>query len=103
MGQINAIRGSVGMLALLNTFVSQPGHECELTITLGYPIDTPDRLFLLFVIDDTKVALSIRETQWLADQLLHHSGSLGSLQGAFEGLGKAILHALSRAPVPTLH
>jgi hypothetical protein len=94
--------GAPGMLALLHTFVSQPGTECELEIELARD-RKQDRLFFLFTIDTTKVALSVRETQWLADQLLHHSAPLGHMQSVFQGLGKAMLHALSLAPIPTLH
>lgn len=96
--RIEALRGHVGMLALLRAF-HEAGRDYELRAIAAVSVEEARGAYhLLFRIGETTAALSLPETQWFADQLINHWG--GPMAGDMERLGRAMLSMLADAPGP---
>lgn len=97
--RIEALRGHVGMMALLRAF-----HEAEDAIDLRTMIAVPVEegrggYHLVFTIGETTAALSLPETRWFADQLINHL-SRHPAAGDTERLGRILLAILAESPGP---
>ena len=98
--QIDALRGHVGMLALLRAF-HEAGQVFELETMIAVPVEGEGRgaFHLLFTIGDTTAALSLPETRWFADQLINQLSR--HPQGAdCVRFGRMLLSILAESPGP---
>ena len=94
--QVEALRGHVGMMALLRAFY-EAGRVFQMQTMVAVPIEEGRGAYhLLFTIGDTTAALSLAETQWFADQLIHQSA--GPAAGDLERFGRMMLSILAESP-----
>lgn len=95
---IKALLGQAGIQALVCAYTGATA-EFELAVTVATPVDRPDggRIFV-FTIGETAAALTLTETQWLADTLLHRSGGMGGLSANLEQFGRVIIDVLASVP-----
>lgn len=96
--QVDALTGYDGMLALLEAY-RDASQEFELSVSVGIAIvgGSPGRCLLL-TIGRTTAALSVHETQWMANALINQSGGLGSLSDDLQRFGRTLLEVLAEAP-----
>jgi hypothetical protein len=96
-----ALRGHVGMLALLRAF-RLAGQVFHLETMMAVPVETGRGAHhLLFTIGDTTAALTLPEVQWYADQLIDHpTGIDADTAGDMERFGRMMLSILAEQPGP---
>jgi hypothetical protein len=98
--RIDALRGHVGMMALLRAF-RDAGRAFELETMIAVPVEASQGDYhLLFTIGSTTAALSLTETRWFANELINVSGLTGDTAGDVERFGRMMLSVLAESPGP---
>jgi hypothetical protein len=90
--QIDATSGMEGMIALLRAFARAP-QEFQMGVMVATPADGLSGYHLLFTVGDTTAAMTIDQTQWLANLLVNdpHDTDLRKL-------GRLMFEILAEAP-----
>ena len=97
--RIDALRGQVGMMALLRAF-RDAGPVFELETMIAIPVEGSQGYHLLFTIGSTTAALSLPETRWFADGLINAAGLPDSVAHDLERFGRMMLSILAESPGP---
>jgi hypothetical protein len=92
--QIDARSGTEGMIALLLAF-ARAGEEFQINVMVATPVEGPDGYHLLFTVGDTTAAMTVRQTQWLANLLVNDPQD-----GDLRNLGRLMFEVLAEAPGP---
>lgn len=96
--RIKALSGIVGMMALVRAFYDA-GRAFEMETMYAVPVEAKLGPHFLFTIGDTTAALSLRETQWFADQLIELAAP-GPVTADLQRFGRMMLAILAEAPGP---